>query len=116
MKKWINKKRIKMTKLTMQLWKEIAIVINWKYLKKKFQWNEKNKKKINKNKMENMQMDHELHVTRMIYACKIWELNRVVTSIWKKYQQISEDWHWFLEFKIKKKNEKKMVKQDNKWK
>ena len=37
-----------------QLWKKIAIAINWKYLQKKFQWNKENEKKMNKNKMEDM--------------------------------------------------------------
>ena len=66
--------------------------------------------------MKDMQANHELHITRIIYACKIQKQSKVVTSIQKKYQQVSEDWHQFLKFEIKKEDEKKMVKQDNKQK
>ena len=68
MKKWINEKRMGVMELTMQLWKEIAIAINWKYLKKRFQWDEENKEKINEDKVEDMQVSHKLHIAGMIYA------------------------------------------------
>ena len=110
MKKWINEERMKIIKLMVQLWKKIAIAINWKYLRKKFQWDEENKKEVNEDKMEDMQIDHGSHVTGMIYVCKIWKQSGAVALIQKKYQQVSENWHWFLGFEIKKKNKKKMVK------
>ena len=58
-------------KLTIQLWKEIAITINQKYLQKEFRWDEENKKGMNKDEVENMQINHELHVAGMIYVHKI---------------------------------------------
>ena len=50
MKKQINEKKMKMTKLMVQLWKEIVIVINRKYLKKNFSGMWKMKKKWIKTK------------------------------------------------------------------
>ena len=57
--------------LIIQLWKKIAIAINWKYLRKKFWWNREDKKKMNEDEMEDMQVGYGLHVTRIIYMCGI---------------------------------------------
>ena len=52
--KKINAKKIKMKKLTIQSWRDIAIIINKKYLKKKFGGDEEDEKNINKNNIENI--------------------------------------------------------------
>ena len=55
-------------------------------MQKKFQQDEENKKRMNKNEMEDMQTGYKLHVTGIIYVCKIWKQNKMVISIQKKYQ------------------------------
>ena len=55
----------------MQPWKKITIAISRKYLKKGFQQDKENKKKVNENKVKDMQANHGSHVAKMIYACRI---------------------------------------------
>ena len=93
MKKWIGEEGMKMTGLTMQLWKEIAIAINQKYLKKRFQQDEEDEERVNEDEVENMQINHESHVTGMIYTHGIRKQNKTVALIRKKYQQASKNWH-----------------------
>ena len=85
-------------------------------MQKKFQQDKKDKKKVNKDEIKDMQISHKSHIAGMIYMCKIQKQSRTVALIQKKYQQASKNWHQFLRFEIKKKNEKKMVKQNNKQK
>ena len=49
--------------------KKIIIAISRRYLRKKkiFERDEKNIKNINENEAENMQAEHETHVTKIIY-------------------------------------------------
>ena len=53
--------------------------------------------------MEDMQINHKLHITRIIYACRIWKQNRTVTSTWKKINKQAKIGIDFWGLKSKKK-------------
>ena len=67
--------------LTMQSWREIAIAISQKYLKKGFQRDEKDKKRVNEDEMKDMQVGHRSHMAGIIYVRGIREQNKAVTLI-----------------------------------
>ena len=66
--KKVSAERMGVEKLTMQPWRDIAIIINKKYLRKKFEENKEDEKNINKNSIENIQIKYKLYIAGIIYG------------------------------------------------
>ena len=86
MKKWVGEEGMGVMGLMVQLWREIAIAISWKYLRKGFRWDEEDEERVNKDEVEDMQVGYGSHVAGMIYVHGIQEQNKVVALIQEKYQ------------------------------
>lgn len=91
-------------KLTIKSWRDINIVVNHKFLRKKEKRFKHNEKNLNddddENEIENMQTNHDIHVASIVYTRDIREQNEMMKEMRQNFRRVNENWHRFISFSI----------------